>query len=106
MSRLQKLAAALYGARSGNDDHLVTAHTHVTDARLVDGKFEMVLMGKGELDSVEYVKAMHDAGWDDFITVEVSTRVWSKEEYDPIYAAKFSYRTMDDAFKKAGVPRG
>ena len=83
-----------------------TAHTHVTDARILeDGKFELLLLGQGDLDSVEYVKAMHDAGWDDFITLEVSTMVWSREDYDPVAAAAFSYKTLDNAFKAAGVPR-
>ncbi len=82
-----------------------TAHTHVTDARILEDRFELLLLGDGELDSVEYVKAMHEAGWDDFITLEVSTMVWSREDYDPYAAASFSYNTLNDAFKAAGVPR-
>lgn len=54
---------------------------------------------------MEYVKAMHDAGWDDFITLEVSAMVWGKEGYDPYAAASFSYDTLNNAFKTAGVPR-
>lgn len=83
-----------------------TGHTHVTDAKILDDRFELLLLGQGDLDCVEYVKAMNDAGWDDFITVEVSTMVWSKEDYDPYAAADLSYNTLDSAFKKAGVPRG
>ncbi len=83
-----------------------TAHTHVTDVRILEDRFELVLLGQGELDSVEYVKAMHEAGWDDFITLEVSTMVWSKDGYDPVAAASFSYKTLDNAFEVAGVPRG
>lgn len=82
-----------------------TAHTHVTDARISEGRFELVLLGQGELDCVEYVKAMHEAGWTDFITVEVSTMVWSKDDYNPFEAASFSYNTLNNAFKTAGVPR-
>ncbi len=82
-----------------------TAHTHVTDARIYDDKFELLLLGQGELDCVEYVKAMHEAGWTDFITVEVSTMVWSKQDYDPLEAASLSYKTLDKAFKEAGVTR-
>lgn len=82
-----------------------TAHTHVTDARIYEDRFELVLLGDGELDCVEYVKAMHEAGWDDFITAEVSTMVWSKEDYDPYAAASLSYDTLTKAFKTAGVPR-
>ncbi|MCD6360818.1 MAG: sugar phosphate isomerase/epimerase, partial [Armatimonadetes bacterium] len=43
-----------------------TAHTHITDAvRHEDGRFDPRLLGDGELDSVTYVRAMRDAGWDD-----------------------------------------
>ncbi len=84
-----------------------TAHTHVTDARRhADGTFELVLLGQGELDAVRYVRAMHEAGWHDFITLEVSAMVWSKPEYDPLAAAKECYAELDRAFKEAGVPRG
>ena len=82
-----------------------TAHTHVTDARILEDKFELLPLGRGELDCVEYVKAMHEAGWTDFITVEVSTMVWSKEDYSPFAIAALSYSTLNSAFKEAGVPR-
>lgn len=83
-----------------------TAHTHVTDARILpDKKFELLLIGQGELDCVEYIRAMHQAGWTSFITIEVSTMVWSKPEYNPYEAAAFSYNTVDKAFKAVGVPR-
>jgi sugar phosphate isomerase/epimerase len=82
-----------------------TAHTHVTDARIYEKGFELVLLGQGELDCTAYVDAMHRAGWTDFITVEVSTMVWSRTDYDPFAAASFSYATLNKAFKEAGVPR-
>jgi len=82
-----------------------TAHTHVTDARIHEKGFELVLLGQGELDCTAYVDAMHKAGWTDFITVEVSTMVWSKEDYDPFAAASLSYATLNKAFKDAGIPR-
>lgn len=82
-----------------------TAHTHVTDARIHEKGFELLLLGQGDLDCTAYVKAMQEAGWTDFITVEVSTMVWSKEDYDPFAAASFSYATLDKAFKEAGIPR-
>ena len=84
-----------------------TAHTHITDARRhEDGSFELLLLGQGELDAVAYMKAMKEAGWDDFITLEVSMMVWGKEGYDPIAAAEESYRAITDAFAGAGVERG
>lgn len=84
-----------------------TAHTHITDARWrPDGSFELVLLGQGELDAVAYVRAMHEAGWDDFITLEVSRMVWGREDYDPLVAAQYSYDSLLRAFEQAGVPRG
>jgi sugar phosphate isomerase/epimerase len=84
----------------------ITAHTHITDAqRHPDGSFQLVLLGKGDLDAVTYLKAMHEAGWTDFITLEVSVQVWGKEGYDPVDAAAYCYRTLDGAFRAAGVPR-
>lgn len=84
-----------------------TAHTHITDAnRHDDGTFELCLVGDGELDSAEYMRAMAAAGWDDFITLEVSTMVWAKDGYDPEAAARKSYAAVTGAFAAAGVARG
>lgn len=84
-----------------------TAHTHITDAkRLPDGKFTLHLLGQGELDSTRYMKAMKAVGWTSYITLEVSTMVWSKPDYDPYEAARFCYRSLTKAFEEAGVPRG
>lgn len=83
-----------------------TGHTHITDAnRHDDGSFELCLLGDGELDSAEYMRAMDEAGWDDFITLEVSTMVWGKDDYDPEAAARKSYAAITGAFEAAGVER-
>jgi hydroxypyruvate isomerase len=82
-----------------------TAHTHVTDVKIKENGFELVPLGQGELDCNEYIKAMKDADWTDYITVEVSAMVWSKEGYDPLSVASISYDTVNKAFKSAGVPR-
>lgn len=83
-----------------------TGHTHITDAnRHDDGSFALCLLGDGELDSAEYMRAMDAAGWDDFITLEVSTMVWREEDYDPEAAARESYAAITGAFAAAGVER-
>lgn len=82
-----------------------TAHTHVTDAKIKENGFELVPLGEGELDCNEYIKAMKESGWTDYITVEVSAMVWSKEGYDPLAVASISYKTLDKAFDLAGVTR-
>ncbi len=84
-----------------------TAHTHITDAiRHADGTFDLLLLGQGDLDTITYLRAMDEAGWDGFITLEVSGMVWSREDYDPMQAAKFCYETLSTAFEQAGVRRG
>ncbi|HUS80009.1 MAG TPA: sugar phosphate isomerase/epimerase family protein [Armatimonadota bacterium] len=83
-----------------------TAHTHITDAiRHDDGSFQLVLLGDGDLDAVAYMRAMKQAGWTDFITLEVSTMVWAKEDYDVRAAARKSYDALAAAFEAAGVER-
>ena len=82
-----------------------TAHTHVTDVRRYEEGFEFVPLGQGELNLVRYVRAMDEAGWKGFITIEVSAMVWSKEGYDPFETASNSYRVLKEAFEKAGVAR-
>lgn len=83
-----------------------TAHTHVTDAiKRPDGGFELVLPGRGQLDMTAYVRAMAAAGWDSFITLEVSTMVWSKPQYEPWQAAQECYDRLSEAFTAAGVAR-
>jgi hypothetical protein len=49
---------------------------------------------------------MAAAGWDDYITLEISGAVWNRPEFLPIGAAEFSYATLDGAFRAAGVARG
>ena len=84
-----------------------TAHTHITDLiHLPDGKFKFVLVGNGILDATAYLRAMHDAGWDDFITLEVSTMIWAEEGYDPVAAAQYCQDYLSARLAEAGVPRG
>lgn len=85
----------------------ITVHTHIMDARRhSDGSFDLLLLGQGHLDSAAYVRAMYEEGWNDFITLEVSMRLWSRDDYDPLEAARYSYQSLESAFRKANVPRG
>lgn len=84
----------------------ITGHTHITDTqRHADGSFDFHVLGDGELDATAYVRAMAQAGWDDYITLEVSARVWSREGFDTADTARRSYTALGHAFKEAGVPR-
>lgn len=62
-----------------------TAHTHVCDLRLnFERRYDPVPLGQGDLDLGTYVRAMHAAGWTGYLTVEVSARLWSRSDYDPV----------------------
>ncbi|MGC9316465.1 MAG: sugar phosphate isomerase/epimerase family protein [Armatimonadota bacterium] len=84
-----------------------TAHTHVTDAvPHPDGNFDPRLPGEGELDIEAYVRAMAEAGWDGYITLEVSGMIWGADDYDPEGAARQCYDELSAALDAAGVERG
>ena len=82
-----------------------TIHTHVKDQRGTTPDFEFLIPGEGDFDYVEYLNAMRDAGYDDYITVEVSIMVQKREDYDPLAAAELSYRTLANAFEDAEISR-
>jgi sugar phosphate isomerase/epimerase len=85
----------------------ITAHTHVSDAhRLAGGGFEFRLPGEGDVDMTAYIKAMHDNRWTGFLTMEISTRLWSQPGYDLLAAAHICYNIMITAFARAGVTLG
>lgn len=81
-------------------------HTHVKDQRGRAPHHEFLIPGEGTFDYVRYLKAMEKAGYDGYITVEVSVMVQRRLDYDPYAAADLSYRTLSDAFEKAGIKRG
>lgn len=78
-------------------------HTHVKDGRMVDGKVEFLLPGEGDFDYATYFRAMDAVGWKDFITVEVSGMVSSREGYDPYEAAAFCFEALSSALAEAGL---
>jgi len=77
-------------------------HAHVKDGRLVNEKVEFLLPGEGDFDYVTYFRAMRDAGWDRFVTVEVSGMVSSRPGYDAFEAARFCFHVLTNALKEAG----
>ncbi len=82
-----------------------SAHTHVKDqkGRLPDHEF--LIPGEGDFDYVSYLRAMQSAGYDGFITVEVSVMAQRRPDYDPFAAAELSYKTLTCAFEEAGIER-
>lgn len=82
------------------------AHTHVKDQRGRMPDFEFLIPGEGTFDFTEYVTAMQEVGYTGSITAEVSQMVQRRPDYDPMAAAEMCYRTLDNAFREAGVERG
>ncbi|NWG22532.1 MAG: sugar phosphate isomerase/epimerase [Chloroflexi bacterium] len=80
-----------------------TVHTHVKDERGVVPDFEFLIPGEGEFDYVAYLHAMRAAGYDGYITAEISIMVQRRPNYDPFTAADQTYRTLARAFAQAGI---
>ena len=80
-------------------------HTHVKDQRGRHPDFEFLIPGEGDFDYVTYLKEMLKFNYDGFITVEVSTMVQKRKDYDPLAAATLSYQTLSHAFAVASIER-
>ena len=82
-----------------------SAHTHVKDQRGRAPGHEFLIPGEGPFDFVSYLEEMERAGYEGYITVEVSKMVQQRPGYDPLAAAALSYRTLEGAFARAGISR-
>jgi inosose dehydratase len=83
----------------------LAVHTHVKDQRGRAPHHEFLIPGEGPFDYVRYLRAMRDAGYDGFITGEVSVMVQRRPNYDPLAATTFTYDTLSRAFDAAGIER-
>ena len=82
-----------------------SAHTHVKDQRGVVPDYEFLIPGEGPFDFAAYLKLMQKAGYDGYVTAEVSMQVQGRPDYDPLGAAELTYRTLDSAFREVGISR-
>jgi sugar phosphate isomerase/epimerase len=82
-----------------------SVHTHVKDQRGTVPDFEFLIPGEGPFDFVAYLKAMDEAGYTGYITAEVSIMVQRRPDYDPLAAAELTWKTLDRAFREAGLSR-
>lgn len=78
---------------------------HVKDVRGRPPDFAFLLPGEGELDYADYMRRLHAAGYDRYVTVEISGQVFAADAYDPLAAAAFSYRALSDALLATGTNR-
>jgi sugar phosphate isomerase/epimerase len=81
-------------------------HTHVKDTRGRYPDHEFLIPGEGGFDYAAYLRATRAAGYEGFITAEVSVMVQRRPGYDPFAAAEQSYRALAAAFAEAGIVRG
>lgn len=79
------------------------AHTHVKDERGRAPDYEYVVPGEGEFDYVTYLKSMQAHGYDGVISVEISTMVQRRPDYDPLATATRAYQVLSQAFARAGI---
>ena len=81
-----------------------SVHTHVKDQRGIYPNHEFLTPGSGPFDFVHYLTAMHEAGYNGFIGMEVSMMVQRKPRYDPLVDAALGYYALVHAFNESGVP--
>ena len=83
-----------------------SVHTHVKDQRGRYPDLEFLTPGEGPFDFVHYLKAMQAAGYEGFITAEVSVMVQGRPDYAPFFHAQLAYWTLRKAFYVAGIEPG
>ena len=83
-----------------------TSHVAAKDVVLDSNKTRFVLPGEGgRIDYAKLLRLFYDGGYRGDISCEVSSQVWRAPGYDPVVAAKTSYKNMAAAFVESAVPR-
>ncbi len=83
-----------------------TAHVHIKEGRQLDEGYEFLVTGSGTLDLPAFLAAMAQAGWDDYLTLEVARMIWSKPGYDADAVARGSHAAVAAALTAAGLGGG
>ena len=77
--------------------------THVKDSKGRPPDFRFTLPGEGRLDYADYMRQLKAAGYDGYITVEISAQVFRSPGYDALDAAQRSYAVVASALERSGV---
>jgi sugar phosphate isomerase/epimerase len=91
----------LRGLKLGDTMDAILPHTafiHVKDAKGTAEKFEFLLPGEHGVDYADYAKRLRAAKCRVPVVVEVSGMISNKPGYDPVQAAKQSYKNLAAAF--------
>ncbi len=91
------------------DDYLpllvpYSVHTDLKDQRGRSPNHEFLVPGEGDFPYARYLRAMEAAGYDGFVTIEISVMVQRRPGYDPAEVARRSFKTLLDASATSGVP--
>jgi sugar phosphate isomerase/epimerase len=79
-------------------------HTDLKDQRGRSPDHEFLVPGEGDFEYGRYLRALHTAGYERYLTVEISIMVQRRPDYDPAEVATRSFRTVVDAARAASVP--
>jgi len=83
-----------------------TRFVHVKDTVMRGGRARFLLPGEsGQIDYVELLKLLVEAGYRGDVCCEVSGMVSGQAGYDPVVAARTCYRNMAKAFQEAAIRR-
>ncbi|MFO0803536.1 MAG: sugar phosphate isomerase/epimerase [Gemmataceae bacterium] len=91
----------LRGLKLGDTMDAILPHTafiHVKDAKGSAEKFEFLLPGEHGIDYADYAKSLREAKCRVPVVVEVSGMISNKPGYDPVQAAKTSYKNLAAGF--------
>jgi sugar phosphate isomerase/epimerase len=81
-------------------------YAHVCDVRgRHPGDLQLCNPGEGEIDWSRWLRLLHDAGYQGWITVQISVMRRRSADYDPRASNEAIYRVLTDAMRSAGVPR-
>ena len=78
-------------------------HTHVKGNRGRWPDHEFLTPGEDDFDYAPYLRAMYDAGYRGFQTVEISNMVRARPDYEPFAHAQLAHDTLAAAYEAAGI---
>lgn len=76
-----------------------TVYTYVKDAIVEDEELYFLLPGEGDFDFPCYFGALAKGGFDGVICVDIPDTVLTREDYDPVAVAEFSYPVLAEALE-------
>ena len=74
-------------------------HTHIKDAKMVDGKLQYTYLGKGEVPIFEAIDALTKGGYNGFYSFEWE-KLWHPELGDPALALADYSAVMQQHFTR------